>query len=151
MGVDADPDVEETIGKIRGGAEALRARLAETEQTLVEQMRAVLAELYPPLLAEKWDVTPLPPTGTSAALLDVSTTAKEVYGYEFGTPPHPIYPKNAGGVLAWPVPNATVFTRYVAMHPGTPAHNRRNEVYQALRDITRAVWGAALDETMTEL
>lgn len=148
MPVTPEGDTEAIIANLTTMRQKLIERLAAAEGQIAAKVEAVIAQEYPEKLAAKWEEIAGGPSGVVLSRVTVGTDAKEVYGWEYGVGPHPIYPTKQGGVLAWPIPNPGFFARYISMWPGFAGHNKRDIIKTALETEAPAAWTAAMEEVL---
>lgn len=146
------PALLDLINRIEVLRNQLPAVLTSANARILEQVKAGLVTLYGPHLAKYWEMSSSTPGGGVLAQVRVGSTDKRVHGFEFGTKPHMIFPKRAGGVLRFTPHGATspVFARRVA-HPGTPAHNKRDALKLRLSITARAEWEQVLEALLHTL
>jgi len=110
--------------------------IGATSMTIAERMRTEIGVLYGPV-AKYWQV-------------DVGFRRVRCHGdhphllyWEYGTRPHAITPVNAKA-LRFTAQGGPVFARRVN-HPGTPAHNKRDDVLVSLSTIALSEWSSAIE------
>lgn len=154
MGFSLTGNADTVIATFQAKKQIMPSKINRANQKIIKRTQEKLLELYPPKLAAKWTETSWAGLDLTGLLgkVQVETTAKEVYGYEFGTPPHEIVGRNSPRrvlAFAWGVTNGMAFFRRVH-HPGTAGMDRRQSLQAALSFYALDEWATALREAIVQ-
>jgi hypothetical protein len=142
---------QDIIDKLAALKQKIKAKAIAAVPQIEQEVQSALGTLYPPKLADIWQVASVqtPPDSLVLAQLDVCGEDKRVRGYEFGTPPHAIDPKDKQA-LAFESQNQQIVVRHVN-HPGTKPHDKRDEVVAAIDTAAKTNWQKAINDALLEV
>lgn len=123
--------------------ERLRAALSGASEVIAYQITQEVRRLYGPRLGRYWNTHVQVSAPERLAGVVVETDEPKVLYYEFGTRAHPIAAHQPPAALHFQWHGQEAFYRSV-QHPGTPPHNRRDELVAALDTLARSGWGEAI-------
>jgi hypothetical protein len=142
---------QDVLDKLAALKQRIKANAVAAVPQIEQEIRSALGTLYPPKLADLWQVEPVQTPAESLVLAQVNVCGedKRIRGYEFGTPPHAIDPKDKQA-LAFESQSQQIVVRHVN-HPGTRGHDKRDEVVAAIETAAKTNWQKAINDALLEV